>query len=290
MDNSNNNQNPLNPTPPPTNLPNSQPAWVPPAATDLNNPFPAPTPAPSQSELTPATPPTADSSPAANSGWPAMPSMPAEPAAPAPSTFTPPAAQPEPTSPSPLDNPWGSPAQTPPLDGTTTPMDTPTGSQPSWAPPTESAPGSDTAPTDLSHLISSNVDNGQATSSTTPETLVVPQTIGSGATPEATIPSQEHKSVPKWLIGIGVALLIIVTGTSAYFILGIGQPPKPTTSTPAEVSNPTIQTAPPVANPATQAAPSAATESANFGQIQSNQQATQATSAAELLKQRQQRK
>ncbi len=161
------------------------------------------------------------------------------------------------------------------LGGETTPqsytMDTP--ANPESSPNTEPAPA---APTDFSHLISSNPPE---TPPPAEETLVAPLPV-----PEIpTVPSENHKSIPKWLIGLGVGLLIIVTGASAYFILGIGQPAKTTTSIPAtQVSKPTVKTPPPIATPITQPA---ATGSANFGQLQSN---TVATSAADLLRRNQQ--
>lgn len=209
---------------------------------------------------------------------------------------------------SPLDNPWGSPVQPPALDGIPAtppnpmPADNTAGGLPSWLPnspeplPTTQPPSQiEPAPTDLSHLISNNSqsDSSQPPSQD-PETLVVPPT-----TPEtsATIPTENHKSFPKWLIGVGLGLLLVVAGASAYFILGVGQTPKTADSVPAtqETTQQTIKNIapPPVATPASQPV---ASGSANFGELEGDQAAPaaansgatqQATSAAELLRQRQ---
>ena len=238
---------------------------------------------------------------------PTTPSFGAPPFAPPPSSPTPtwPATPSSPPSPppvnSPLDNPFGATAQSPAIG--------PQQSQPTWvpnpAPPnppvslpeqtplpsgiepvpvpsgTEPAPiQSEQAPTDLSHLITNNPVP-------TSETLVMPSQA-SGPIPDVpTIPSENHKGIPKWLIGVGASLLIIVIGASAYFILGIGQPKQTTTSVPAEVSKQTVKAPLPIATPVPQPTAPAATESANFGQLQGSQ-TKQATSAADLLKQRQQ--
>lgn len=199
---------------------------------------------------------------------------------------------------SPLDNPWGAPVQTPPFDQNAQPA------QPTWVPTSsntsvEPAGLSDTtpvqpesptiqpepAPTDLSHLISSTSqpDSGQTIPSQSPEILVTPST----STPEVSnLPTEDHKSIPKWLIGIGIGLLIIVLGASAYFILGIGQPNKNTASVPAQISKPVVKTPPPIATPIPQTAPTTATGSANFGDLQGAPAASpkQATRAGDLLK------
>ncbi len=195
-------------------------------------------------------------------------------------TFTPPAADPAglaselPSATSPLDNPWG-----------TTPAN-PT--QPSWMMNTQTPgmppPPTEAAPTDLSHLISNN----QQESATAPaaESLVVPT---AGVTPEVpNLQTETHRGIPKWLIGLGVGLLIIVVGTSAYFILGIGQPSKGTTSLPATTTPQTSQVKPPlpIATASAQPSPTTATSSANFGQIGGT---PPATSAADLIRQRQAR-
>ena len=129
------------------------------------------------------------------------------------------------------------------------------------------------APTDLSHLITNN--NSQ------PETLVVPP---ASSTPEVpTMPSENHKRVPRWLIGVGVGLLLAVVVATAYFILGIGQAPKSTSQPATTVSQNQIKPPLPIATPApTSEQP--ATGSASFGELQGGQQAT---SAADLLRQRQ---
>ncbi len=263
MDNQNN-PNPPNNTNPssPGNTTPPMPTWTSPPA----NPFPT----------QPSTIPTTQPEPV--------------------STFIPPATT------SPLDNPWST--SVPPVSSP----------QPTWVPPapptaplpvtlpetalTESAPvqaepapvQSELAPTDLSHLISNNspLDNGQNLS-TAPETLVVPSTPINNSPQVPTLPTQDHRGIPKWLIGTGILLLIIVIGASAYFILGIGQP-KTNTSLPAEVSKTTVKTPAPIATPIPQTTAPVASGSANFGQLQggSASASLQATSAADLARQRQQ--
>lgn len=153
--------------------------------------------------------------------------------------------------------------------------------------PTSSEP-SEQAPTDLSHLIGSSDTSNQV--ATQPETLVMPQT----PTPDVpSIPIENKEGIPKWVIGLGVGLLIIVAGVSAYFILGIGQTPKNTSLPAQEVP---VNTSPsPTATPASQgAATQTATDSSNFGELQGSGSAPQATSGAttsstiEKLKARQQ--
>lgn len=143
---------------------------------------------------------------------------------------------------------------------------------------------SSSAPTDLSHLISNNpqTDTGQtqAAEATTPFP-------NSSPTPEVpTLPMEEHKGIPKWLIGLGIGLLILVAGFSAYFILGIGQSNKNNTSIPAQTTKNTVKTPAPIASPAAQATP-VPTGSSNFGELEGSSSPPPATSAADLLRQRQ---
>lgn len=164
------------------------------------------------------------------------------------------------------------------------------------APPANAGP-SEQAPTDLSHLLNDNQPMSSDTSSfvppvTQPETLVQP-TNGNGATPVVpTVTSERgHGDIPKWVITLMIILLVAVAGASAYFILGVGQN-QPTTSLPA-VSQPAKQTItkPPAQSPSPQANTNTATGSANFGQLNgSTGSQPTTTSAAELLRQRQQGK
>lgn len=164
--------------------------------------------------------------------------------------------------------------------------------QPSWMTDAQTSsmpyPPAEAAPTDLSHLISSN--NNQQDSPQVPpaENLVVPT---AGAIPEVpNLPAEIHKGIPKWLIGLGVGLLIIVAAASAYFILGIGQS-KTTTSLPATTTSQNNQIKPPLplasvpAQPAPSPSSLTATGSANFGQLGGS---PPATSAADLIRQKQQ--
>ncbi|MDP3973485.1 MAG: hypothetical protein Q8P92_01505 [Candidatus Daviesbacteria bacterium] len=204
---------------------------------------------------------------------------------------------------SPLDNPWGSPAQTPSIDeGGEPPLnppplssEMPQGEMPAAPQPDQSEMGpnilsSESAPTDLSHLIGNNPlpletsANPQA-NVTVPENLIVPP--GSSTPDVPNIPSEEHKGIPMWIIGVGIGLLLVVAGASAYFILGIGQTPseESTTSVPATTApRPTV--APTVA-PTSTPRPEA-TGSGSFGELSTSGGTPQATSAADLIRQRQQ--
>lgn len=290
MDNQNNSNSPFGmPTPPPTP---SAPVWPP--APPIQTP-PQPEPPQPPPESTPAwTPPTAPFAPQpeASSAWPTATPTPdvsswtppvQTPVQPEPTpTFTPPPAATTTPPLSPLDNPWGSPAQPPKIDGSES-VATPT--QPSWTGiNTPSAP-TESVPTDLSHLISSN--DVQQPVQSVPETLVVPSVTA--PTPDVpTLSTENHKGFPKWLIGLGAGLLVLVLGASAYFILGIGQPAKETTSLPATTAQ-TSQIKPPA--PITTPRPAeqpVASGSANFGALSGSANASPtATSAADLLRQRQ---
>ncbi len=258
--------------------------------------------------------PVSDPAPSPDPTFPTYSSSPANPIDPLATNMPP--AQPDYLSPTPstaplnsipsslstpsLDNPWNAPSQPPSFEGSpqnwsssanqTSSSDTPLPGLESTPTPTHSeSPVSqpEAAPTDLSHLISNNplLETAQTPVSQSSENLVVPSVT---PTPEVpTIPTQSNHGIPKWLIGVGIGLLIIVAGASAYFILGIGQPTK-TNSVPAEVSKQTVKTPPPIATPAPPANPVAATGSANFGELQEGGTSPQATSAADILKQRQQ--
>ena len=194
---------------------------------------------------------------------------------------------------SPLDNPWGVPTQAPSIDATPEASVNQTPTQPSWmasSAPIEKTP-TENAPTDLSQLIAGSgaapaEPNTQA--SVAPETLVVSES-NAEAPQVPTLPTEEHKGIPKWLIGVGIALLLVVIGASAYFILGIGQPQKATTSVPAVTTLTAVKTPAPIATQVPQATqPPQATSSASFGQIGGSSGTPQATSAADLIRQRQQ--
>lgn len=134
------------------------------------------------------------------------------------------------------------------------------------------------APTDLSHLVDETA-GVYAPPVTQPETLVVPT---NGSTPDVpNIPNQNGGGIPKWVIGVGTGLLLAVIGASAYFILGIGRGGEQTTSLPATTTQQQLS-APP---PATAPSPSTQNSSAGFGTFDETK--TQATSAADLLRQRQ---
>ena len=266
---------PNNPNSPNNPFPPAPPAEPPPYPQDIP---PPPTPAVPTTPLDnwpPITPP-ANPQPQPAPTWPPTYQIPVNPQ-PQPQTEQPTSTFTQPQT-SPLDNPWGAPTQAPAIDGSN--QNQP--SQPVYSTPQE------TAPTDLSHLISNNDTSQIQPSSAIPETLVVPQ--ANSISPEVpTLPSEGHRGIPKWLIGVGVGLLLVIAGASAYFILGIGQNAK-TTSLPVQTTpvKTAVRTPPPAATPVPQATPPAATDSASFGQLQGNSSTPQATSAADLLRQRQQ--
>lgn len=159
------------------------------------------------------------------SSWPPQPPQDVT-AAPEPvPTFVPPSENP-PTAPTPdlaggLSNPMDS--------GMGSPADYPSTNYPNTA-------SADSAPTDLSHLVENSVSQDATAAAlgvppTQPENLVVPTPTEPGQ-----VVTSESRGFPKWIfIIIGVILLVAVSGASAYFILGIGNPNKnQTTSAPAE--------------------------------------------------------
>ena len=272
-----------------------------------NNPAPIPTPVSSlDSSIYPQTPrPT--SWPTLSDATPSDSQVQAENNNPSGGSFT----QKNQTDVSPLDNPWGSPPAQDPVteagnSNTQVPQpteSTPNISQPTWMSSSSSSTQgvSDNAPTDLSHLISNNpTENPTPMQSYTPaaETLVIPQSPN--LNPEVPSVPTGGKGIPKWLIGVGIGLLIVVAATSAYFILGIGRGSDTATSTPAQTTSsqnnsslnqPVIKTPP--TDPSRKSTqiyyPSpTASGSASFGQISGNSSPPPAMSAADLLKQRQQ--
>jgi hypothetical protein len=202
-----------------------------------------------------------------------------------------------------LDNPWGSPLQSPPIDGGNEVSQNP-GGLPSQQSPTEPLPpvtpqppmdtsfpeSVDAAPTDLSHLITNNPTTQEipnpASNVTVPETLIVPPGGGNPEVPN--IPSEEHKGIPMWIIGVGIGLLLLVAGASAYFILGIGQSQSETSTSVPATTAPRPTVAPTVAPNATSTPVPEATGSGSFGELSGSGGTPQASSAADLIRQRQQ--
>ncbi|MEK7616975.1 MAG: hypothetical protein AAB414_02890 [Patescibacteria group bacterium] len=234
---------------------------------------PQPTPSPIQSE--PIQP---------DSSWqPASPSPATWPPTLPPVSEPPPPSEPVPPTTSPLDNPWGAPIQPPPIDSTL-PNPQPSPDLPPDSTNSLQSASTESVPTDLSHLITntSPQDPIQEVAPTS-ETLVVPPANGAPEVP--TLPTEDNnRGIPKWVIGLGIGLLIVVAGTSAYFILGIGQPPKATNTPQNETpTNQQIKAPPPVSQPS----PSTATDSGTFGELEEGG-SQQATSAADLIRQRQQ--
>lgn len=281
--------------PPPSSLPPTPepvvpiPEPSPPAGGPAEPPIPEPTPV-----WTPPVQPTPEPiSPMTESAWPSNPpATPTEPSIPEPTaTWTPPVQpapepippqpepiipQPNPTPPQPEPAPTFMPPQTDQSQSTNEST-----IQPSWAisPETPPAPN-ESAPTDLSHLISNNL--GQELPTQPAETLVAPPTQNNATETNSPV---THKGIPRWLIGLAIGLLISVAGASAYFIIGIGQP-KTTTSVPAQVETqktatqlpPPLPTSPPI---------QPASGSANFGELEGTAAQSKATSAGDLMRQQQ---
>lgn len=164
-------------------------------------------------------------------------------------------------------------------------------------PTTQPTPIMDSAPTDLSHLINAgttvNTDSAYTPTITQPETLVAPPGIN-GAPVIPNIPTETiHKGVPKWAIGIGIGLFLAVAGASGYFILGLGQKQQSINTTSLPATQQQQLTSPPAAitptmPPATQSGTPGAEGSGSFGNLDgSSTEQPQATTAGELLRQRQ---
>lgn len=213
-----------------------------------------------------------------------------------------PSIQPAPQAANSLDNAWPSQETAPlPQPTFTPPEPAPMSTTPSLSPqdiygsaplPTQEPSLIESAPTDLSHLIPTQQETTEDTTPTyaapvtQPETLIVPP--GNETTPN--IPTEnESGKLPKWVIGVGVALFLAVVAASGYLILGIGQNQNSgAASIPAtqQTTQPVLVT--PTNAPIPITSPVPATSSAGFGQISGGTPAPIATSAADLIRQRQQ--
>lgn len=152
-------------------------------------------------------------------------------------------------------------------------------------------PLTDQAPTDLSHLISP--DNNQHNDApvfsppmTQPESLVVPPNEGAAVMPNIPTEGGDHKGFPKWVIGVGIGLLLAVSAASAYFILGLGQTEEVTSVPIPPNARQSVVT--PVPTSFENSAPTEST--GNFGSLEGTSSPSptqQATSAADLIRQRQ---
>lgn len=197
---------------------------------------------------------------------------------------------------------------------------------PTW-PPAPSATGSfdmgaipepdqsgEAGPTDLSHLMGSSA-SGEIVS---PQPVPAATTLGlsqpaqyqnstgpagseAPANSQPTDPNPGASQVvtsapsggfPKWMLLVGVVVLLVIVAASAYFILGVGSSGQEQTSLPAEQA--------PLTNPPrallptpTMAIPASSTPSASFGDLQgsapqpSTPSGQSGASALELLRQRQ---
>lgn len=271
----------LSPIQAPTPLPTSEPAVNPGFAWSQTQTPPSPSPIPSPIPPTPVLSATPSSIPP-EGGQPTLslhdlygPSQ--APTTPSP-TLTPETLNP-PSGSSPV-NAESIPSMEPPSNST------PTQPLPE-APP---MPVQESAPEDLSQLIA-NQKEGPAIY--TPP-LSQPQTLVTAPAEQTNTSSTEQKpatSIPKWVIGLGVGLLLAVAAASGYFILGVGQNQQAPASAPA--TNQQVPVTPPkTPKPTASSVPiivptsaPEATGSAGFGEI--NATASANPSALDLLRQRQ---
>lgn len=148
----------------------------------------------------------------------------------------------------------------------------------------------ETAPTDLSHLIGDTNHNGTDQQNdvytppmSQPENLVMPSSAT--AAPESISTANHQFNLSRLLIIAGVVLVLIVSGLSAYFILGVGRSAPQPASVPAQAESSLTNPPKPIATPTIQPAP--ATSSAGFGSLQATP-TSKANSAVDLIRQRQQ--
>ncbi|TSC65629.1 MAG: hypothetical protein CEO21_365 [Microgenomates group bacterium Gr01-1014_80] len=170
---------------------------------------------------------------------------------------------------------------------TTSPGSAPGENQPPLNPLTPDSQ-SEPAPSDLSHLVNPAEEPAPAyapPAALQPDTLVPSTANGSAEVPNLPVEGN-HSGIPKWVIGVGAALLLAVAAASAYFILGFGKGAPAPESTPATTEQPAQ--APPAVQtrPIPTIATPTATGSAGFGTLPGGG-GTQATSAADLLRLRQ---
>lgn len=117
-------------------------------------------------------------------------------------------------------------------------------------------PAGDAAPTDLSHLIGSNASTPTASLQTSATPAVTASAPSGSPTPNPVVASHNiptnggSENFPKWLIILGVVILLGAIAASAYFILGVGKTTS-TTSTPIDkqLTNPPVPTTAPKQDP-----------------------------------------
>ncbi len=154
----------------------------------------------------------------------------------------------------------------------------------------------DAAPTDLSHLIdpsqSSPAPMPPSAAQTNPavvsqtENLIVPTPQQGVETPT----TNGSSGFPKWLFAVGAVLLLLVAGSSAYFILGIGKAKVPSASQTSQQPLTTPSKPLTIVTP-TPMDTNSASSSATFGSVVGSPSPTEAssssgTSALDILRNR----
>lgn len=204
------------------------------------------------------------------------------PAAPAPDLSTQPLSTEQPLASQPIASvpTWppaevGAPVQTAPTEPTLPPLDQGQNlaAYGLGVPNMESSIPPEPMPTNLSDLGTEPAPSQQpSVQPPQAEVLVMPQNVSQVSAPPAA------GGFPKWIILVGVLLILLVGGGSAYFILGVGQTKQtaaPTEQPPASLAQPTSVMPSVLPSPTTVIAPTAPAASPS------------GTSAIELLRKRQ---
>lgn len=203
--------------------------------------------------------------------------------------------QPVPTWSAPVSE---TPAQTEPIEPTTSSATTPT-SENGPIDLTTPPQNGEAAPTDLSQLAESPTQPPPEIYNPTlsnNDSLVVPPEQKQTGIPETE--AEPHKGIPKIAIIGAVVIILVVTAASLYFILGIGRGNE--TSTTTQNNTPPVTQELPTSSPISEPTPEPTPEpaetplpsdaSSSFGEINGDTGNTTGGSAFDLIKQRQQEK